>query len=312
MIRSRALQPVLFSLLALCLAAPALALRIGVAPLAGSGLTMDQARVARSLLITDLQKELPRDLVVELRAEPWMALAPVLDLLAEARPQKLDRLVLVSADYLGEKLILQLRLLEVNSEENVFTDSMPVASVEDLDTAMARAAMALAREKSVEGVREVGQVMENEGLKNRHRQAFDQSTLMPGYLWPLKDSYDDAARRFVFTLYSGIEDRNFDAGWGLTWRQGPGFLLYSDWLMRPQDVCPFVGGAMGFHWVAHKDTGDVHLADGFHMNARAGVILFRTYDFQLVLQGDYIVTWNGAARNGGPDRAWMFGLGIRP
>ena len=320
--RLRVHLPWLLVLLLLLLCSPAEALRVGVAPLAGSGLTMDQARVARSLLITDLQKELPKDLVVELRPEPWMALAPVLDLLAEARPRQIDRLVLVSADYLGEKLILQLRLLDVGNQENLFTDSMPVAGVEDLDTAMARAAMALARQKSVSEVREVGQVLENENTSGRRRGAIRQTTLSAGYLWPIRPdatndstrwySYDDAARRFSFALSSGIEDRTFDAGWALAWRNGPVFLLYSDWLMRPKDLCPYLGAAMGFHWALHQrdnSAGDheTQMLDGFHLDARAGLILYRTYDFQLVLQGDYIVTFNDAT-----DRAWMFGLGIRP
>jgi hypothetical protein len=303
-------------LIVLLLAPAARALRIGVAPLAGSGLTMDEARVARSLLVHDLQREMPQDLVVELRPEAWMALSPVLELLAEARAAGMERVVLISADHLGEKLILQLRLLDVATEQNLFTDALKAYSVENLDTAMNRAAMALARQKPVDEVREVGQVLEEEGISDRHRQAIQQTTLTAGYLWPIsrnglpdgaKASYDNEPRRFAMALSSGIEDRGFDAGWSLAWRHGPALLLYSDWLLRPRDVCPFIGGALGFHWVQHREDGDTKLDDGFHTNARAGLILFRTYDFQMVIQGDYIVTWNDR-----PDRAWMIGLGVRP
>lgn len=307
-----------FALLILLLGSlPALATRVGVAPFAGSGLTMDQARVARSLLVHDLQREMPEDLVVELRGEAWMALSPVLELLGEARGQALDRIVLVSADQLGEKLILQLRVLRVSDESNLFTDSMPLAGVEDLDTAMRRAAMAVARGKSLDEVREVGQVLEDEGLKTRHREALRQTTLQAGYLWPLDDpaadrlkrNYDGHARRFVFALSNGIEDRKFDAGYTLAWRYGFAAQLYSDWLFRAQDICPYLGAALGFHWALNKDMpGDEYdVDDGFHMAARGGVILFRTYDFQMSLEGSYLVTWNEDN-----DRAWMVSLGLRP
>ncbi len=365
------IRPLLILTLLLGWTVPALALRVGVAPLAGSGLTMDQARVARSLLVHNLQKELPEDLVVELRGESWMALSPVLELLGEARGQKLDRIVLVSADQLGEKLTLQLRVLQVSDERNLFTDSMPVASVEDLATAMQRAAMAVAHGKTLDDVREVGQVLENEGLKTRHRTALRQATLQAGYLWPLSDeavdkserNYDGHSRRFAFALSSGIEDRNFDAGYTLAWRYGPAVQLYSDWLFRVQDFCPYLGvcrawtldgvrvpveagfseisqrilgvcarklrkiragwddearqaaksdrllgAGLGFHWVLDKKPdGEYRMDDGFHLAARTGVILFRTYDFQMSLEGGYLVTWNEDI-----DRAWLLSLGIRP
>jgi hypothetical protein len=296
---------------------PAQALRIGVAPFAGSGLTMDQARVARSLFIHDLQKEMPKSLVVELRADSWMALSPVLELLGEARGEKLDRVVLVSADQLGDKLIMQLRVLQVSDESSLFTDSMPLSGVEDLDTAMQRAAMAVARGKSLDEVREVGQVLENEGLKTRHREALRQTTLQAGYLWPLSDdnldkskrNYDGHARRFTFAISNGIEDRQFDAGYTLAWRYGFAAQLYSDWLFRTQDICPYLGAALGFHWALDKNTGasDYGVDDGFHLAARSGIILFRTYDFQMSLEGSYLVTWNDDV-----DRAWMLSLGLRP
>lgn len=304
------------SLLLLLAALPAWALRLGVAPLAGSGLTMDQARVARSLLIHELQKQLPKDLVVELRPEAWMAPSPVLELLHEARGQRLDRVVLVSADQLGEKLILQLRVLQVEDESNLFTDSMPVAAVEELDTAMKRVAAAVAGGRSLDETREVGQVLENEGLSTKRREALRQGSVQAGYLWPLSSSdefagdrnYDGHDRRFVLSLSDGIEERNFDAGWTLAWRHGPAALLYSDWLFRAKDLCPYLGAGLGFHWALDKkDNGDYRFDDGPHLAARAGVILFRTYDFQMSLEGSHVVTWNEDV-----DRAWVVTLGLRP
>jgi len=311
-VSSRAL---ILSLLLLA-ALPAWALRLGVAPLAGSGLTMDQARVARSLLIHELQRELPKDLVVELRPEAWMSLSPVLELLHEARGARLDRVVLVSADQLGEKLILQLRVLQVEDESNLFTDSMPLAAVEDLDTAMKRVAAAVAQGRSINATREVGQVLEDEGLRTQRREALIQGSFQAGYLWPLSSSdslkgdrnYDGHARRFVFSLSSGIEDRHFDAGWTLAWRHGPAALLYTDWLFRSQDLCPYVGAGLGFHWALDKkENGDYRFDDGPQVAARAGVILFRTYDFQMSLEGSHVITWNEDI-----DRAWMVSLGLRP
>lgn len=286
-----------------------MAARIAVAPISGGALSVDEARVARSLLVHDLQKERARDLVVELAGDPLPEAAPVLDLLARAREAGAEELVLLSADRLGDKLMLQVRLLECAGERNLLTDALPVASVGDLDTAMERVALALARRQPVADGRQVGSVMENEGLNSRRRFAIRQSSLVAGYLWPIGDgSFDNKSRAFTAALNMGIEDKSFDAGYSMGWRQGPALLLYSHWLLRPRDMCPFVGGAAGFHWSRHKDAiGQTDLDDGFHTAAQAGVILFRTYDFQMVLQGEYAVTWNDVQ-----DRAWFFSLGIRP
>ena len=70
-----------------------------------------------------------------------------------------------------------------------------------------------------------------------------------------------------------------------------------------------LGAALGFHWALDKNTGasDYGVDDGFHLAARSGIILFRTYDFQMSLEGSYLVTWNDDV-----DRAWMLSLGLRP
>lgn len=285
------------------------AARVGVAPFSGAALSPDEARVARSLLVHDLQKARPADLVMELRPEPLMAQAPVLELMQEARGAGVDELVLISTDRLGGKLMLQLRLLETQGEQNLLTDALPVAAVEDLDVAMERVAEAIAQRQPVAESRQVGKVLENEGLNTRRRTAIRQTTLQAGYLWPIgQDGDSGQGRKFTASMSSGMEERNFDAGYSLAWRNGPALLLYSDWLMQSRDLCPFVGGAAGFHWSRFKESsGDYDLDDGLHTSARAGLILYRTYQFQIVLQTEYAVTWNDHQ-----DRAWHFSLGIRP
>jgi len=287
----------------------ATAARVGVAPFSGAALSPEEARVARSLLVHDLQKARPNDLVVELRPEPLLERVPVLELLNEARGAGVDELVLISADRLGDKLMVQVRLLETAGEQNLLTDALPVAAVEDLDVVMERVAEALATRQPVSESRQVGRVLEKEGLNTRRRSAIRQSAIQAGYQWEIGgEGDDDTQRHFVASLSSGMEERAFDAGWSLSWRNGPALLLYSDWLMRPRDLCPFVGGAAGFHWFRFQEkAGDYDLDDGFHTSARAGLILYRTYEFQIVLQTEYAVTWNQRQ-----DRAWLFSLGIRP
>ncbi|MCA9783071.1 MAG: hypothetical protein KDC10_10350 [Calditrichaeota bacterium] len=291
------------------------AARIGVAPLSGAALSEDEARVSRSLLINELQKQRPKDLVSNLRTDSWMLECPLIELVDEARTQNMEQLVLVGVDRLGEKLILQLRLIDVQSEQNLMADSMPLSAIEDLDMAMRRAAESIARRKPLQDLARVGEVMQNEGLNTRTRNARSTSTWQVGYLWPIGDSYDGHTRRFTGAFSQGIEERNFTAGFMASWREGPAALLYSDWLIRPADICPFVGAAAGFHWARHRklnsDTqlfsSNFEYDDGFQVALRGGLLLLRTYDFQMVVQTEYVRTFNDHK-----DRTWMLTLGIKP
>lgn len=288
------------------------AARIGVAPVEGGGLTGDEARVARSLLVAELQKQVPEDLVTSLAMDPG---ATVIQQLEESRIQGAEELVVLGVEQIGTKRILQVRLFDVKTEQGLFADTMPLAAIEDLDMAMQRCAEAIARRKPLSELARVGDVLENEGLNTRERRALSRTTFRVGYMWPQEDTFDGHKRRFTGAWATGIEERNFDAGFEFSWREGPAALLYSDWLMRPADVCPFLGVAGGFHWARHRElaedgdplSGNYDLDDGFHLALRGGVILLRTYGFQMVAQAEYARTFND-----NDDRCWMLTLGMRP
>lgn len=298
--------------LLLLLPLAALAERVGVAPVGGSAIDPDEARVARSLLVNELQKASPQDLVAELDGVDSGGDESAIELLEAARRLAFDRLAIASVDRLGSKLILQVRLLDVNTERNLLADSTPLASMDDLDIAMRRAAQALAHRKPMSGTRQVGDVFQDEGLSTRTRETLEPTTLLAGYLYPSGSGYDGDLRRFTASVSHGIEDRNLAAGFTASWRGGPALLLYSDWLARTRDVCPFLGAAAGFHWARHEkfaDDGsrDHGYDDGFHVALKSGLLLYRTYDFQLVLQLERAWTFNDHH-----DAAWLLTLGLRP
>jgi hypothetical protein len=300
-------------LLALLLMPMALmAARIAVAPVEGSGLTSDEARVARNLLVAELQKQRPGDLVTGLELSPG---ASVVALLEESRIAGAEELVILGVEQLGEKRLVQLRVISVQTEGSLLSDTMSLASIEDLDLAMGRCAESAARHKPLAESARVGEVLENEGLNTREKRALHRTTLQVGYMWPQGDTFDGHTRRFTGAWSTGIEDRSFDAGFQFSWREGPAALLYSDWLIRPADFCPYLGVAGGFHWARHREleddgsplSGNYDYDDGFHLALRAGVIMLRTYGFQMVVQGELTRTFND-----NDDRCLMLTLGMRP
>lgn len=302
----------LTSLIALLIPGALLAARIAVAPVEGNGLSPDEARVARNLLVAELQKQRPGDLVTGLELSPGTS---VVGLLEESRIAGAEELVILGVEQLGEKRLVQLRVISVTTEGSLLSDTMSLASVEDLDLAMGRCAESAAKHKPLAESARVGQVLENEGLNTREKRALHRTTLQVGYMWPRDDTFDGHKRRFTGSWSTGIEDRTFDAGFQFSWREGPAALLYTDWLVSQADICPYLGAAGGFHWARHREleddgsplSGNYDYDDGFHLSLRAGVILLRTYGFQMVIQAEYARTFNDSE-----DRAWMLTLGMRP
>ncbi|OLD68781.1 MAG: hypothetical protein AUI33_09455 [Ignavibacteria bacterium 13_1_40CM_2_61_4] len=89
--------------------------------------------------------------------------------------------------------------------------------------------------------------------------------------------------------------------------------LYGSYLSSPKDLCPYVGGAFGFHWVDHADY--VYIAgnparsnsrsDGFEVIGNVGIRVLHTYNFQMIFNLEYIYTINDYN-----DRALVFTIGF--
>jgi len=81
-------------------------------------------------------------------------------------------------------------------------------------------------------------------------------------------------------------------------------------LFSKKDVCPYLGGAFGFHWVNHEHIYDYGSSkskkgDGFEIAANGGVKLFHTFDFQVMANLAYSYTFNNY-----DDEALIFTVGL--
>jgi hypothetical protein len=94
-------------------------------------------------------------------------------------------------------------------------------------------------------------------------------------------------------------------------RKGIALNIYTSYLITKTDFCPYVGGAFGFHWVAHDDdendekSNDELKSDGLEFIINTGIRAFRTYNFQVLLNFDYAFTLNDY-----DDEAIIFTIGL--
>jgi len=214
---------------------------------------------------------------------------------------------------LGEKIIVQFFLVDAVKEETVLRDQITALTVEDLDVVMKRIAKSIVEHSPVLKNVEVGTIVASEAEKEHRRTSTKNFGVAFGYLYP-QNGYDNSDRNFAFDLRIGNELQDFSVGMLLGIRKGFVMNVYGDYLLSKKDICPFVGGAFGFHWISHNtfyngydeyDHGKERKGDGFELTARTGLRLFRTYNFQVIINLAYTYTLNDY-----DDQALLFTIGV--
>ena len=168
---------------------------------------------------------------------------------------------------------------------------------------------------------EIGTITEKEQITELRRGAERMAGFSFGYLFP-QSGYDGFEKSFTFEFRAGFEMPETALGMLLAIRKGFATNIYGDYLFTKTDVCPYIGGAFGFHWVSHNTSSYIadyspaqnsyyysnnkdKQSDGFELTLNTGLRLFRTYNFQILLNLDYIYTFNDYK-----DQGIVFTIGI--
>lgn len=214
---------------------------------------------------------------------------------------------------LGEKIIVYFSIVDVDSARIVLNDQTTASNIEDLDVVMKRIAMSILTNEPIEKNAEVGAITQNETKIPLRRGSRKFIGFSFGYLYP-QNGYDNSQRSFCMDFRTGYEMNNFTVGMLLAARKGFAMNVFSSYLFSKKDICPYAGGAFGFHWVSHNDyyDGDYYYndnknkkSDGFELTVNGGVRIFRTYNFQIITNIAYSYTFNDY-----DDRALIFTIGL--
>jgi len=217
---------------------------------------------------------------------------------------------------LGEKIIVQYFVTDVAAAKNIIVDQVTAKNIEDLELVMKRIAKSASENKSVNENVEVGTITGVETDKPLRRSTFKNLGASFGYLYPTSGYDNDFSKVFVFDFRWGYEiEQNYAAGLLAGIRKGFAINVYGDYLLTRTDVCPQVGASLGFHFVSHDNPvvfdsygnsiQQNKRDDGIELGLHAGLRLLRTYSFQVLLQVDYIHTFNDYG-----DNAVVFTIGI--
>jgi hypothetical protein len=218
---------------------------------------------------------------------------------------------------LGEKIIVQYFLVDADAGKPLLLDQISAVSLEDLEPVMKRIASNIVEIKSSEKNAQVGNIVQEETEEPLRRSSRKNIGLSFGYLFP-QEGYDDDSKSFTLNLHLDYELQDLAVGLLLGARSGFAMNIYGDYLFTRTDICPYLGGAFGFHWVSHltntlittnQTTGlssaITKKSDGFELTLNGGFRILHTYNFQILLNLEYIMTFNDFN-----DKAIVFTIGI--
>ncbi|OGC06164.1 hypothetical protein A2V82_12305 [candidate division KSB1 bacterium RBG_16_48_16] len=294
--------------------------RLAILPFQPVGVEEVTAQSAESLLRLEISRLGSMDLISEKTIIDAMDIEYCNDMnCALAVGEKLNADLVVTGQLLalGEKVIVQYILVDVAAKKELLIDKLTASVVEDLDNVMKRVAKSIVKNVPVKKTAEVGDIVQDEAKKPLRRGAFQYAGISFGYLYPQK-GYDEVERSFTGDLRLVAEFDHYDVGMQLALRKGFAMNVYTSYLTTTNDICPYIGGALGFHWVAHSYGYDTYYengyyreeekkGDGIELTLNSGIKLFRTYSFQIIVNLAYCVTFNDY-----DDRAVVFTLGFLP
>lgn len=222
--------------------------------------------------------------------------------------------VIYSSFYkLGSKWIFSGTILNADGS-NAFSQRLTALSIEDMEAVTVRMADALMLRKTTDQVASIDNISEKESESEPdRRRSLYRGGVAVGYLFPAASDFEyktvnssggtkthDYTQMIRLTWLNTWEFRNnLQLGTDLVWSTPSAFGADASlrYIFSRGDFSPFVGGGLGLHYV-HGDDYDNESMDprnrnsGPALNAQAGMMLFRTYDVNVMLRGQYQVIFN--------------------
>ena len=236
-----------------------------------------------------------------------------------------DEIIYGKLQKLGSKIIFSASILNVDQS---FSSKATAMSVEDMEQVCLRLSKSIALRQTLEESADVDNITEKDEQESARRKSLGRVGLSIGYLFPFEDltyvdhNYNLGEDSEEVEVYSNLLKFNwnyyneFKNNTALLVELGfaPPVIWYADLnflkFQNKLDTSPFYGGGLGFYSVERNndwsdDIGGEH-DSGMCVNIQAGLILYRTYDINVMLRTKFIQIFNEDL-----DRGIMFDIGVQ-
>jgi TolB-like protein len=291
--------------------------KIAILPFISKGIDPASVQTAESIFRMDLSKISSMDIISEKKVQTAIG-----NDTCEEQECAIDigemlnanEVLICTLSPLGEKIIIQYILIEISTTKNILAEQATAINLEDLDAVMQRIALSVANHTPFSANVEIGNVVGQETIDPSSRAGRFNFGFGFGYLFP-SDGYNDDDKSFTLNLYFDYEIQDYAIGLMAGARDGVALAIYGNYLFSKTDICPYLGGALGFHWISHDDfysydnyygpDGTAKDEDGIELGLGAGLRFLHTYGIQFFINVEYIITLNDYN-----DKAIVFTIGI--
>jgi TolB-like protein len=239
---------------------------------------------------------------------------------------EVEQVVFGSLLRLGEKYIVQVSVIKVSTREIVWSGDLAAKNVEDLDVVAKRLAKSITEGKKTTETVEIGIVTQEEEKEPGRRRAFFVTGGKFGALLPLGGYGGSGALMYgAFTVWYEIPNMaaelSYDFGFSgdlVDIGEGKANEQIIDisvlYFFNKTDFSPFIKGGAGMSMLGlYDDQGHAYgtgMGAGFGANLGGGLVMFRTYDFRLVVEGTYHINLTRVSGFDFPHHGPKFMLGL--
>ena len=231
----------------------------------------------------------------------------------------LGKIIFGSITKIGEKYIISANVVESGSGQIVFSDKVTSKTAEDLDVCISRLVKSIEYGKEVEKTAEVGKITEEEmEIEVKRKKAFFASGVGFGMGIPVAgygNVSDEVINYYGFKTWYETPKLATELEWYLGYSAGPLDLDLNEWSLgisliyffTTTDFSPYL--SMG---VERKSIA-IELSDyssGLALQAGGGLVVFRTYDFRLVIDGKLSTSFFDVGAAEGPHSSIRIGVNL--
>lgn len=236
-----------------------------------------------------------------------------------------EKVIIGTLTALGERVTIEVNLVDVLKKEVEFSDRFSVEYVEDLNSALRKLAEAVAARGKIESEVTRYAITDEETQEPRRKASYTTQGVGFGIGVPLGDSYSKISNLKTVAWVFRYEASNYvvENSFGITWGKGGGKdtvstdsghdgrtivneqnIVVFPWdiglryiFNREKDTTPYIGGGIGLHFIISQETAGVVYTESdiaFAFHGSGGLYLFQTYDFRLSLEAKYTILFSDA------------------
>ena len=213
---------------------------------------------------------------------------------------------------LGSKIIFLASILDENKS---FNSKATAVNVEDMEQVCLRLSKSIALRQTLDESADIENITEQDQEESDRRTSLGRFGASLGYLFPFSDltygitnwygtsTYREYSQLFKFNINYYNEFKNNTA---LLFEFGsaPPVVSFIDLnflkFTNKVDTSPFYGSGIGFYMLTKNNDyfTDDKYDSGMSLNLQGGVLLYRTYDLNVLLRVKYIYILNDDKNNG--------------